>query len=317
MQAIGGYFGFENNSKPGRHFHNTPYQLDCGRSALELILLTLKPKKIFVPYYTCDALLEPLIKHQINYSFYAINEAFEIAEEIIPAKNEYLLYINFFGLKDFYCKQLIKKYNRQIILDNTMAFFFKHNTGHWGFNSCRKFFGVVDGAYLQSPLAIKEKLLPQKVNHNLTADFLFLRNENLVQEGYLFFKQNEACFGKGIYKMSNFSNKVMGQLNYKDLISKRNSNFSFLHAHLKSRNTLQPGLFLHDGAMFYPYLPAKKIPHQKFWSNLVFIPKLWPDCIDRLDGFEWEKKLSGNLLPLPIDHRYGMGELKNILKLIL
>ncbi len=315
MNAIGGYFGFENNGKAGRHYHNSPYQFDCGRSALEVILITSKPKKIYVPYYACDALLEPLIKHKINYSFYEINEALEIKGEIVLAKNESIIYINFFGLKNLYCNQLIKKYGQQIILDNTMAFFYKHKKPYWGFNSCRKFFGVVDGSYLQSPITINKKLLPVKSNQHLNTDFLFLRGENLVQEGYPFFTKNEACFGKGNFKMSRFSAGILSELNYKQIIQKRNDNFSFLNNHLALSNRLQ--FDLNDGAMVYPYLPKKKILHKKFWDNEIFIPQLWKDCIERQEGYEWEKKLSSNLLPIPIDHRYNEHDLKRVLKFIL
>ena len=318
MDAIGGYFGFENNAKKGTHFHDSPYLLDCGRTALEVILSTTKPKKIYVPYYTCNALLEPLEKSNIPFSFYAINEALEIADKLTVKQNEYIIYINFFGIKDSYCKQLIKDYSNQLILDNTMAFFFKHKVPYWGFNSCRKFFAVPDGAYLQSPVAVAEKLLPKIINDKLNTNFLFLRNENLVEQGYQYFLKNEECFGKGIYKMSNYSTEVLTHLNYKSLIQKRNDNFSFLHHYLSGSNTINSNLFSSaDCAMFYPYLPKKKIVHKLFWDEKIFIPKLWTDCDGRTDGYSWEKKLSASLLPLPIDHRYNEDDLKNILKLIL
>ena len=317
MNAIGGYFGFENENKIGRYYHTTPYQLDCGRSALEIIIETTKPKKIFVPYYTCDALLEPLIKHHIEYSFYAINEALEIAGEIVPAKKEYIIYINFFGLKNQYSKQLVKKYGQSVILDNTMAFFFKQNVPHWSFNSCRKFFGVVDGAYLQSPVALKKKLLPAAINPHLNTNFLFLRNEGLVEEGYKHFVKNESCFGKEVYSMSRFSKGILNHLNYRSIQQRRNNNFTFLHKYLKSTNIMQPALLLEDDAMFYPYLPKQKLLHINFWDKEIFIPRLWQDCIQREKGYEWEKKLSADLFPIPIDHRYDERDLKKIIKFIL
>lgn len=315
MNAIGGYFEIEKNNIEGKPYHQSAYVFDCGRSALEAILLTTKPTKVYLPYYCCNALLQPFDKLKIPYSFYTINEALEINETITIKKKEFLVYINFFGVKDIYSKKLIKQYGNQLILDNTMAFFFKQDNASWNFNSCRKFIGVPDGSYLNAPLKVTQKNIPTTTNEKLDINFLFLRNEGFVQEGYNRFLKNEEAFGGTMHKMSNYSETILSSLPYKKMKQQRNENFEFWHKNIGAKNTLKMATNK-DGAMYYPFLPSKAILHETFWEEKMFIPKLWADCTSRKEGFEWEKKLSKEVLPLPIDHRYNYADLKKILKLI-
>jgi hypothetical protein len=315
MKAIGGYFEVEQYESKDKPYHQSPYAFDCGRSALEAILLSTKPSKVYLPYYCCNALLQPFDKLSIPYSFYSINEALEINETITLKKKEFLVYINFFGVKDIYAKKLIKQYSKQLILDNTMAFFFKQDNASWNFNSCRKFLGIPDGSYLSAPVKIAQKILPSSTNENVDINFLFLRNEGFVQQGYTSFLKNEEAFGSSMHKMSNYSETILSSLPYKKIKEQRNENFDFWHKNLGAKNTLKMAVNK-DGAMFYPFMPSKAILHEIFWAEKMFIPKLWADCASRADGFEWEKKLSKEVLPLPIDHRYNSADLKKILKLI-
>ena len=92
MKELGGYFSLELNQERIGTFHSQGIYLNSGRNALEYILLSLpKVKKIWVPYFTCDVLLEPLKKLNVPYSFYHINEQLELCENIQLDSDEYLL----------------------------------------------------------------------------------------------------------------------------------------------------------------------------------------------------------------------------------
>jgi hypothetical protein len=315
MKAIGGYFETEKVGINNKPYHSSNFLFDCGRSALEMILLQTKPSKVYIPYYCCNALLQPLKKLSIPFSFYAINDSFEIQNKVELNKNEYLLYINFFGIKNRYSNKLIDIYKKKLILDNTMAFFFNQKNESWNFNSCRKFFGLPDGAYMHAPKNIFAKKMPTAINENLNPSFLFYRNEGLIEEGYKQFLINENAFGKKMYKVSKYSTEILSSLPYKKIKKIRNENFQFLHNYLGDKNSIKLTANA-NGAMFYPFMPSKAIAHEIFWNKKYYIPKFWPECKDRNKGFEWEKKLSQLLLPLPLDHRYTPNDLKKILKLI-
>src|SRR5690606_38550323 len=97
MQEIGGYFGLE--LKAGTHYHNEAIRLNTARNCFEYILRAKEYKKVYIPFYTCEVLLEPLTKLKIAYTFYHINECLEPVEIISLKADEAFLYTNYFGVK--------------------------------------------------------------------------------------------------------------------------------------------------------------------------------------------------------------------------
>ena len=81
-------------------------------------------------------------------TFFSLDELLEIAAPMTLGDGEALLYINYYGLKHDYCEALVARYGKQLIVDNTQAFYALPTDGIDTFYSCRKFFGVADGAYL-------------------------------------------------------------------------------------------------------------------------------------------------------------------------
>src|SRR5689334_19933263 len=71
LKPIGGYIELQLN--PGRIFHSELLPLNTGRNALEYILRVRKYNLIYLPYYTCDVLLEPLHKLNVACKFYKID----------------------------------------------------------------------------------------------------------------------------------------------------------------------------------------------------------------------------------------------------
>jgi len=96
MKELGGYFELELNQ--GVHFHSEALALNSSRNCLKYILQAQKPSKVYLPAYCCDSLVEPLISEGVEYSFYHIDESFELIELPNLKFNERLLYINYFAL---------------------------------------------------------------------------------------------------------------------------------------------------------------------------------------------------------------------------
>ena len=146
MTSIGGYFELELPQKA--EYHKSALALNTGRNCLEYILRARGYKKVYLPYYSCEVLLEPFNKLDVEYCFYHINGSLELEQLVTLQDGEALLYINYFGLKQDYVASLSATYGKQLIVDNTQAFYAKPIKGIDTFYSCRKFFGVADGAYL-------------------------------------------------------------------------------------------------------------------------------------------------------------------------
>ena len=123
MKEIGGYFELELTK--GIEYHSELLKLNSGRNAFKYILKTRNPKKVFIPNFICDSVIEPLDELKINYEFFNIDENFEIIQNVILKENEIIFYVNYFALKSKYIEKLTHKYNNNLIVDNTQAFFEK------------------------------------------------------------------------------------------------------------------------------------------------------------------------------------------------
>src|SRR5690625_1738642 len=147
MDAIGGYFDLELTRDEGNRYHSNAIALNSGRNALEHILRERDVSLILVPYYTCQAVLEPVKALGLNYECYQLDEDLEIAALDEMKEDAHLLYINYFGLKGEYIKEL-STLRDKLIIDNSQAFYDKPLSGVDTFYSPRKFFGVPGGGYI-------------------------------------------------------------------------------------------------------------------------------------------------------------------------
>ena len=142
MNPIGGYFSLELAGQKQKFLHSEGVCVNSGRNALEYIFLSLpKIAKIYVPYLTCDVILEPILKLKIPYVFYSINDQLEISDRIILGSDEYILVTNYFGIKDQYIQALASQYADRLIVDNAQAYFCPEFTGVKTIYSPRKFVG--------------------------------------------------------------------------------------------------------------------------------------------------------------------------------
>ncbi len=310
MKSIGGYFELEVTGK-GKQYHDTPYRIKNGRSALHFILAAMKPALVHMPYYSCSSLLEPFAVSGCKYQFYEVDAALEPLSLPDLQPNEYFLYINYFGLKDQMASRLSVKYKDKLILDCTQAFFMKGNCVSWYFNSCRKFFGVPDGAYLYIPAGTNLKP-PTGRNERYVTEHLTKRLEGHTSEGYPFFLQNEELMDCEITGISAFSERLLSGINYNEVIERRLANYTTLHNKLCHIN--QYTALLTDGCvpMCYPLLLMNETADAvKRKLNNIFIPTFWGEVIERSStGYEAEKNIAEKLLPLPIDHRYSTSDME-------
>src|SRR5262245_20652428 len=139
MNPIGGYFELE-LAKGNSNYHKGAAAFKSGRSALGYLCTLVQPSLVYVPFYTCDGLLEPLQQLNIPYRFYEIDQAMEPVTLPQLGEREYFVYINYFDVKGETVDRLSEQYADKLIVDCTQAYFMKGNGRSWYFNSCRKFF---------------------------------------------------------------------------------------------------------------------------------------------------------------------------------
>ena len=110
IHPIGGYFELELPN--GQEFHSKAIALNSGRFCFEYLLRCRKFTKVYIPYYTCDSVIEPVINLRIPYEFYHIDKEYRIIYDITLAEDEALLYTNYWGLQNDYCEKLAAKYGK-------------------------------------------------------------------------------------------------------------------------------------------------------------------------------------------------------------
>lgn len=313
MTAIGGYFELENRS--GAHLHSGALRLNTARNCFEYVLRVRGYRKVYIPYYTCDSMLEPLQKCGVAYEFYAIDEHLEPNTLPILQPDEAFLYTNYYGLKQRCVERLAVLYGTQLIVDNAQAFYAEPLDGIDTFYSPRKFVGVADGAYLYTTQRLSEEL--EQDRSYLRMSHLLMRADVGAEAGYQDFHQNEHLLSHApIRRMSNLTEKMLCSVDYEAVRQQRRRNYQLLDAALGSSNRMRFPLDDDAVPMVYPFYAADMALRQRLIANKIFVATYWPNLSAWCQEDGWECQLMQRLLPLPLDQRYGEQDMKRIIEII-
>lgn len=312
QKPIGGYFPLQIDA--GNEYYPDLIKLNTSRNALEYILQVKKYTKIYIPYFTCDVMLEPIHRLNIPYHFYRINEQLEPIFDFQIGATEGFLYNNYFGLKQAAVTKLSKTINN-LIIDNSQAFFSTPVPEIDTFYSCRKFFGVSDGAYLQ--LNTKDRL-------NLVSDISSYRFSHLIkcidhgiEYSYVDFIDNEKTLENNEVKaMSRLTQTILSGVDYESAKNRRIENFNFLRKNLSSINEFRFEFPESTSAMFYPLLISKTGLKERLIKNRIFTPTFWPNVFKWTTEDMFEFTLARDAVYLPIDHRYNLDDMNRILTIL-
>jgi hypothetical protein len=312
MKPIGGFIPLE-LPHLGAPYHDRAIGLSTGRACVRLMLQLLRPRLCYLPFYTCDSLVEPFEVQGIPYKFYEIDA--ELSPEYFPtlAEGEYFLYINYYGVKTSVLNELRERYGERLLIDNTHAFFEKGYPNNWSFTSARKYFGVPDGAYLYPPEQVAIDRNNFERFEGISIRHLAERLFGDPEQAYTQYVEYEESLTTDVKQMSAVSEKMLNAVDYEWVIGKRRENFNYLHRVLGSYNRLKLNPVGVETPFRYPFLPERPIPRGVLVQEKLFIPAFWPDTRQRgTEGFELSKQLSANLLPLPNDHRYSPEDLERL-----
>ena len=318
MKEIGGYLSLELPVVKKEYIHENGIHLNTARNALEYILRNISVIKcLWIPYYTCDVVLEPLRKLNISYSFYSINESLELSDDIELGADEYILVTNYFGIKDSYIKNLSVIYGDRLIVDNAQAFFAEPKEGIKTVYSPRKFVGIPDGgiAYMIDGLDVSE--FEQDISYN-RCNHLFKRLDLGAEAGYADFRENSHLMkNKPILRMSNFTMNLLRSIDFDSVKRQRNENFKRLHEKLSGINLLHiPDMETFACPMVYPLYSSDVALKKRLIENKIFVATYWPNVKAWCQAIDLEYQLAERMIALPIDQRYSTEEMDYIIKII-
>lgn len=308
MTEIGGYFELERF--PQKPYYPDLLALNSGRNALTVLLAARGKRQLHLPYYLCDSVSNACLQSGIELTFYAVGPDFlpVIKQPLNPEDTLYV--VNYFGQVGEEKATALQARYPGMILDNTQAFFQRPLPGMDTLYTCRKFFGVPDGAYLASQAPLPQDLKEGRSAHRM--GHLLGRREDSASAHYQTFKDNDCTFDtEGPAAMSDLTKQLLGAIDYEQARQQREDNYAVLQEHLKEQNPLR--LQAPQGPFCYPFYHQDGMRiKQELAKQKIYVPTLWPNVLTSPD--ELARDYAKNILPLPCDQRYQAKDMQTIIK---
>lgn len=307
MKEYGGYIELDTYRLP--MLHNGAKALNCGRNCLAYLIKARNIKKLLLPYFMCDSVFDLCRKYSVELRFYHINEKF-MTEQIQLEDDEWLYVMNYYGqlTQDYLCS-LKKEYDR-VIIDNAQAYFDEPIENTDTLYTCRKFFGVADGAFLYTDVNLNEDIPLDESFDRM--HFLLGRYERSASEFYSEYSMNNHMFAdEPIKQMSKLTENLLHGIDYTYVKQRRTQNFKAYNEMLGNINQLE--LREAEGAFAYPLMVSNGAALRKaLQQKKIYIPTLWPNVLNETETDSTEYRMVDNILPLPCDQRYDINDIKYI-----
>lgn len=315
---MGGAFGLD---LPGGHRFPYPEGEQCcyvssGRAAWECLLSAMpRPRRVWVPRFACDSLLQPLLRMGLPVSRYAVNLRLEPLLPPAAAKDELLLLINYFGLTGEAVQKAAQAYPGPVAVDATTALYCPPLPGIPAFYSPRKFGGLADGGIACAPFRLHP---PSRQDFSSTRMLgLLQRAEAGAQAAALSIQQAEDSLNAPPRRMSPLTRRLLECIDWEGAAQARLKNYAVLHGCLAPLNRLHLPAVPPAAPFCYPFVTGIPGLRDALVDAGVALPLFWPEVIEATRADEAENQLARTLLPLPLDQRYGEKDMRHLLKLIV
>lgn len=304
-----------------KRYKSNKVDVDSGRSAIQYILESNKYKRIWLPVYNCPLVFQRIKRiSNIEIRWYNLNEDFtpQIADKNIR-KGDLLLWVNYCGVMFNevinHVVQIKENTETEIIIDNIPAYFSEPRMEVINIYSCRKFLGVSDGGHIIGS-DIEPISLP---TYSTSENYIYLlqaieSGSNSVYEHY---KRSERrfCEANIAYGMPVLTQRLLQNLDYTSIKNVRKNNFDLLHKLLGKKNRLHFNVETNTPSV-YPYLTNDIKLRQKLLEKRVYISRFWKHVLTNELANNFEKDLAEYLIPLPIDQRYSLDDMQEMVEII-
>lgn len=311
MKEIGGYIELDTYRLP--MLHEGAIALNCGRNALAYLLRARGIRRLWLPKLICSSVINVCEREDVPVSFYGIGCDLLPAEEIRLGESDWFYFVNYYSQFDnTVISEYVKKYGR-IIVDNAQSYFQPPIPGVDTIYTCRKWFGVADGAFLYTE-AVPDEPLPADESFDRMR-FLLGRYERPASEFYAEYTANNKAFdAEPIKTMSKLTENLLHGIDYERVKAVREENYAYLHEALKAHNLLPAAA---EGTFMYPLLLESGAEiRTRLQQQKIYIPTLWPNVLTSCLPQDTEYRLAERILPLPIDQRYGREEMTELIRAI-
>lgn len=314
LTEIGGYFGLSlpNHGDP---FPNT-LKFQSGRAALRAVLECAGIRRVFLPLYICDAVVQAVVDSGAVVEPYILDDSLYPKYLPNPLPEEcVVLYVNYFGLCSKNIGRLLQVIHKnQLIIDNSQALFAEPGNAIASIYSIRKFIGVPDGGLLASTTDIDMYIPENEDTGSLERmNALLLRTAYSARAGYSSYVESEKTLNNTKpLKMSRLTSRLMASFDMNVVKRKRRENFLELSEQLDNINEHKWLIESDTVPLCYPLLVDMNISRLKeqLIDKGIFIPTYWPEIKSRVAPNSLEYRLSHCCLFVPCDQRYSTSHMK-------
>ena len=271
---------------------------------------------MWIPHFLCDCVDQLLDKIGVEWACYRIGRDFlPDTAGLTMGKCDWLYVVNYYGQVSNAAIQTLKQQYPRLIVDNCQDYFRTPVAGVDTLYTCRKFFGVPDGAFLYTDVPAVDGLA-RDVSYNRMR-YLLGRVERPASEFYAEYVQSNADFAKEpVKRLSRLTENLLRGIDYDRVRLARSTNWHRMSERLGELNELT--LAETVGPFAYPLLvPNGRLLRKKLIEQKIYVPTLWPAVLERCGEAMWEYRLAADLLPLPVDQRYGVDDMNFICDAVL
>lgn len=323
-----------------------------GREAIELALISLERERpdinkcCLMPAYMCDSVFLPFRHRGWELVFYTVDrglmsygeELFRLALEHDPG----LIFIHpYYGTDT--CREMrvqLKALRRSgicVVEDVTQSYYLEGAGKDADFvvGSLRKWYAVPDGGFVAADISLAEDVLEAGEDYAqerlapLVKKWKYLYDETFTQMTAEarqeikkeFLDANRAHEDaldhySGIRRMSQLSLSILADGDEKAAALKRAKNYEYLYEKVNGMKRLRPILQKQGGEapLYFPIYARERGELQRFLGERgIYAPVLWPLGKENRDAFFGDEDyIYRHMLALPIDQRYGIGEMERI-----
>ena len=312
---IGGYLELERFSGP--MLHEGDIALNCGRACLEYLVELRDIRTIWLPDFLCSSVPDLCRRVGVEAKTYHVGKDFGPIYDFEIGGHEWLYLVDHYGqLAQSDVTEALDASDGRLIVDESQGYFRAPWKSADTLYTCRKWFGVADGAFLHTREgATLGRNLPRSESFD-KMEFMLGRFERSAGEFFAESKANNARFAdEPMAKMSALTENLLHAVDYSAAKERRLANWAVLDSAFGSSNHLT--LAAPEVPFMYPYMvdDAGGV-RGRMAAEGVFIPTLWPNVSGDPSAGSAAINFSNNILPLPVDQRYGADDMKRVLEVL-
>ncbi len=315
-REIGGYLELEDFG--GTPYHGGAVALDSARSCLAYLIELRDIRAIALPDLMCSVV--PLTCDFAG----CTHRAYRVVEGFLPVYDFELVDGEWLYLTDYYgtltadaVEAALDFADGRVVVDEVQGFFRRPWPGADTIYTCRKFFGVPDGAYLATCDGAQLRRELSACRSAARMAHVLGRAEDGASAHYGEYSLAEEGVGAdGPEAMSEVTRRLLSGMDYGRVKAARERNFTELSWLLGPANLLDPGQ--PEGPYMYPFLvhDAGDV-RKRLAARGMYIPTLWPNVLKECPAGLAAHQYAQNVLPLPVDQRYGVDDMRALAQAVL